>query len=370
MLCAVKTGRVRQRLKRFAFLVGIVFFAGCAGNASLSDLTSQPIQETAIPIAGQQLSPERQWNRPFQPQSNSTFMMIDGIPYYRIGPGDIMEMQVYLNQASTTFTLQVDPAGDISLPAHISRDRIRISGLTNSQAEEALRSHLSRTLRLPQVSLRVETHGSSFVTLLGEVGGKTNTGDSGEGRYAITERTTLLEFILAHSVFNDQSDKSAVMVTDATGRSGIFDLSTAMYAADQSQNPVLDRGDNVLVPSTTVTRSRIFVIGEVVNRSMLQPRTGMTVLDAIAEAGGPTEQARTKWVTLVRGRGTDARLYQIPFRKIWRTGDMEANVTLMPGDIIHLGTSTYESVMKFFRESWAIMQTAIVATILIDTINP
>ncbi|MFC1629032.1 polysaccharide biosynthesis/export family protein [Gemmatimonadota bacterium] len=365
----MKTVRVRQILRRFVLLLVFVCLSGCAGNIPYSDLASLPQQDSAIALTGD-LDPQRQWIREPHPQSNATFALIDGVPYYRMGPGDILEMEIYLDQQSTILMLQVNPAGDIQLPAHLSRDRIHVAGSTTTQAEEVLKERFSASLRNPQVSLAIETFGSSFVTLLGEVDVKTSSSGTGEGRYAITERTTLLDFILIHASFTDQSDITSVMVTDATGRSGIFDLSAAMYAADQSQNPLLDRGDNILVPSTAVTQSRIFVLGEVEQPSLLQPRTGMTILDAISEAGGPTDQARQKWVTLVRGRGVEAELYKVPFRDIIRKGDMESNITLMPGDIIHLSASSYDSVMMYFRDSWSIMQTAVIATILIDRINP
>ena len=355
-------------MNRSTALLVCVCLSGCGGRISYSDISMLPEQNSAIALTGE-MDPQQRWNRPPHPQSNSTFTTVDGVPYYRLGPGDLLELQIYLEMESTTFRLMIDPAGDIRLPDHLSQERIHIGGFTITQAEETLKTILSGTLRHPQASLIVETHGSSFVTLLGEVEAKSNIIGTGEGRYVLTERTTLLDFVLTHASFNAQSDITAVMVTDTRGRSGLFDLSAAMYAADRDQNPVLERGDNILVPSTAITQSRIFVLGEVTTQSMLQPRTGMTVLDAVTEAGGFAERARKKWITLVRGRGVDAELFQIPYRDILVKGDMESNITLMPGDIIHVGTSPYDTVMEFFRDSWSIMQAAVVATILVDTLK-
>jgi len=261
-------------------------------------------------------------------------------------------MNYFIEQRSELSRLEIDPAGEINLPAHLSRDPLTIGGLTTSQAEERIQDHLAGILRHPQVSLIVETYGSAFVSLFGEIDVKPSVSNTGPGRYALSERTTLLDFILIHGALTEQSDITAVMVTDASGRSGVFDLSATMYAADMSQNPVLERGDNVLVPSTAVTQSNVFVIGEVRSPSILQPRSGMTILDAITVSGGPTEMARTRWVTLIRGRGSDATFYQVPYRDILRNGDMESNVALQPGDIVYLGTGGYQTMLRFFRDSF------------------
>ncbi len=353
-------------LRMGSILVLTALLVGCAGRvdpAQLADL--QASGDAVIPIADVSgLTPT--WQRPVHPQSNTTFVTIAGVPHYRLGPGDVLELTLYLEDEPTITNLIIDPAGDIRLPTLLPGEDIRLAGLAVPQAEERLATSLERVLHHPQLNLRVSEHLSSTATLLGEVTTRGLGGGRGEGLYPLTNRTTLLDFILTNAAFSDESDLTSVMITDREGRRGIFDLSAVIYRGEQDQNPVLDLGDMVLVPSIHITRRRIFVLGEVASPSLLAARPGLTVLEAIVEAGGPTENANRKTITLVRGRGAEAELYTIPYSRVFREGEVSWNIDLAAGDIVHLGRSGYDTAIEFFRDVWSVMQTAVVATILVE----
>jgi polysaccharide export outer membrane protein len=78
-------------------------------------------------------------------------------------------------------------------------------------------------------------------------------------------------------------------------------------------------------------RSRVRVTGAVENPASLPYRQGMTVLDLVLEAGGPTEFANTARSTLFSrsGKRRDIRLDRILNR-----GDMSTNYPLSPGDVV------------------------------------
>ena len=307
---------------------------------------------------------QEQWTRPMHPESNETFTTIDGNPYYRIGPDDELQLSINLEDGPTEFELVISPDGYITLPATLLQERVYITSLTVPQAEQRLIESLTPVLRRPILNLRITTYKYSRVTLMGEVIQRGTDPNTGEGRFPLTGRTTLLDFVLSHSLLSDEADFTAVIVTDAEGHRQMFDLSAVMYSADQSQNPILNREDVVMVPSLADTRRYIYVLGEVVNPSLLRPRPGMTVLDAIAEAGGPNERARQKWVSLVRGRGHNTEFYNIPYSKMLTSGDMSVNVSLESGDIIYVGRSSYDTTIVFFRDIWSILQSAVIASIL------
>lgn len=342
-------------------------FTACAGRPDLTTLLPPEQNPGTVIRLPTELESGQTWQRPNHPHSNSVFRTIDDVHYYRLNPDDDIELTLSLEDGPEMFPIRIGPGGEARLPGYIAKETVTIGGLTIPEAEEHLASVFSRTLRRPFPTLRITAYRGAYVTLMGEV--ISRGASAGEGRYALDGRTTLLDFILTNAAFSEDADLSAIMITDASGRSGIFDLTSTIYNADESQNPILDRGDVVLVPSTTVTQHRVFVLGQVNQPSMLQPRPGMTVLDAISEAGGPNPQARINWVTLVRGRGNDAVLYKVPYRDILKKGDMLSNMRLEPGDIIYLDRSGYDTAIKFFRDTWTILQTAIVATILIDTVR-
>jgi len=335
--------------------------AGCAGGPPPAELRIPGrTSESTIPLQMLE-NVQDQWARPIQPESNSTFTTINGIPYYRLGPGDELELIINLEDGSNRFPLLVGPDGYIQLPAFLLEQQVHIAGLAIPQAEERLSGSLANVLRRPFLTIRVTSYQHAFVTLVGEI--------TQQGRFPLTGRTTLLDFLLTHSSFTDDTDITAVIVTDAEGRSGVFDLSATIYSSDQSHNPVLDRNDVVTVPSVAETRRYVYVLGEVFTPSLIRYRPGLTVVDAISEAGGPNQRARQKWISLVQGRGSGAELTQIPYSRILKRGDMEWNVTLAPGDIVYVGRSTYNAAAEFFRDTWTVLQSAVIATVLAENLR-
>lgn len=80
--------------------------------------------------------------------------------------------------------------------------------------------------------------------------------------------------------------------------------------------------------------SRVRVTGAVVDSISINHRQGMTVLDAILEAGGVTEFASPDKTTLFRKKGTDTLQLRVQLNRIMKRGDLSTNYELAPGDII------------------------------------
>jgi polysaccharide export outer membrane protein len=80
--------------------------------------------------------------------------------------------------------------------------------------------------------------------------------------------------------------------------------------------------------------SRIRVTGSVANNMSIPYHQGMTVLDAVLEAGSVTLYADANDTKLYRRTETGAATYDIHLKDILENGDMRTNVMLMPGDVI------------------------------------
>jgi len=80
--------------------------------------------------------------------------------------------------------------------------------------------------------------------------------------------------------------------------------------------------------------SRIRVTGSVEKNISLTYHQGMTVLDAVLEAGSVDLYADSNSTKLHRRIGAKSETYDIRLEDIMKDGDMTTNVTLMPGDII------------------------------------
>lgn len=80
--------------------------------------------------------------------------------------------------------------------------------------------------------------------------------------------------------------------------------------------------------------SRIRVTGSVAHNVSMQYYQGMTVLDAVLEAGSVDLYADANNTKLHRRTTNGAETYDIRLKNIMQEGDMSTNISLMPGDII------------------------------------
>lgn len=80
--------------------------------------------------------------------------------------------------------------------------------------------------------------------------------------------------------------------------------------------------------------SRVRVTGAVQTPTSIAHRQGMTVLDAVLQAGGVNEFAAPNRAKLYRKIGNDTKVYPIDLSGILNEGKLATNYELMPGDII------------------------------------
>lgn len=87
--------------------------------------------------------------------------------------------------------------------------------------------------------------------------------------------------------------------------------------------------------------SRIRVTGSVTSSVSMMYHQGMTVLDAVLEAGSVDLYADANNTKLHRRTKKGAVSYDIRLKDIMEDGDMRTNITLMPGDIITVPESNF-----------------------------
>lgn len=138
-----------------------------------------------------------------------------------------------------------------------------------------------------------------------------------------------------------EEDLSGEYRLDAAGRID-FPLLEPVVLAGLLPSEVADRlrgalADGFLVnPQVGVTviefnSRKISVIGEVQRPGRLVYLDGMTVVQAIAEAGGTTESARLDWVQVTR-RDEEGKRYDVPYRAV--TLGRSPDFILIPGDVV------------------------------------
>lgn len=80
--------------------------------------------------------------------------------------------------------------------------------------------------------------------------------------------------------------------------------------------------------------SRVRITGAVISPASLPFRQGMTVLDAMLQAGGTNDFAAANKSRLFRKEADKTAQYDIYLDDILHSGQLETNYTLLPGDII------------------------------------
>ncbi|WP_456377120.1 XrtA/PEP-CTERM system exopolysaccharide export protein [Thiolapillus sp.] len=94
-----------------------------------------------------------------------------------------------------------------------------------------------------------------------------------------------------------------------------------------------------LVSNAYLTRVR--VTGAVTQPVSTAHRPGMTVLDAVLEAGGLTEFASPDKARLYRKVDGKVKAYPVFLKQILQKGNLSTNYRLLPGDIISIPERTF-----------------------------
>lgn len=91
---------------------------------------------------------------------------------------------------------------------------------------------------------------------------------------------------------------------------------------------------NVTVVVRTIHSRKIFVTGRVTSPGTFDLKGTVTVLQAIALAGGLTEYADAKNITVLRKDAVNGEVLRFNYRDVSKGRKLEQNVVLRPGDTV------------------------------------
>jgi polysaccharide export outer membrane protein len=198
----------------------------------------------------------------------------------------------------------VDHEGIIQYPYAGS---LKVAGMTEGQAKNALATKLGRYINKPNITLRVESYRSKRVYLDGEV--------KQPGLQPITDvPMTLTEAVNRAGGFLPTADQSQVAVT-RDGKTYKVNLVQMMERGVNPGTIMLANGDVVRVLSRD--ESKVFVSGEVMQPKSLPMHNGrMTLNEALGETGGINPQTGDgRQVYVVRNAADkDATVYHLDTR--------------------------------------------------------
>jgi polysaccharide export outer membrane protein len=90
---------------------------------------------------------------------------------------------------------------------------------------------------------------------------------------------------------------------------------------------------NVTVTLTAMNSKKVYMIGEIGKTGPMEMTAGMTLLQAIASAGGLTPYANAKKIYILRSEGGKQQKIFVQYKQALR-GDESLNLPLNPGDTI------------------------------------
>jgi len=209
---------------------------------------------------------------------------------YRIGAKDLLEITVFelpeLNQ-----TVRVSEDGSISFTLV---GKVEVSGLTSQELEKKLASILDQQYtKLAHVTVFIREYQK--VAVLGAVGSP--------GMYELAGPTTLLQIIALAGGLTDQA-KNELFIDrqelDGQTTRIMVNLEDLLNKGNQGHNIELRPKDVVTVPIDRTLN--VFVYGEVRSPGVISFLSSkkITLLQAITQAGGPTDWAKESRVMIKR----------------------------------------------------------------------
>jgi len=322
----------RARLVRLAIPLLVLVVQGCAVVTAPGFDYADPRQRTSVTL-GQYLPTDA--NNPPQgvvtpitpalvqaqiqsqprgipPEVQALFA--EGKPY-TIGPSDVIGIVVYdhpelLQTNAAVIGQGGDPTGISSAPGFIVGadgqvsfpyvGRIKVEGLTEIEASELLAKRLTRVIKDPQVTVRIQSFRSRRAYVEGEV--------RTPGTQIFTDvPMTLPEAINRAGGITPAGDRSFVTLT-RDNRTTTINLMQLQEMGASANRILLQNGDTVTVRHRD--ESKVYVMGEIARPAALQMRNGrLSLNEAIGEAGGPNlATANTGQVYVIRNtaQGTPA----------------------------------------------------------------
>jgi len=206
-------------------------------------------------------------------------------PDYRVGPGDVVEVQFVGRLDVTRQQLVVDPEGVISIPPI---GTVKIGGLSLREANRRVADHARQLFRFGEISLAVVTARCFEIVLSGEV--------DRPGAIQASAVRRVHEIILAVGGITPRGSLRRVEVT--RGKSTVeIDLLRFEMRGDLSQNPFVEEGMAVHVPP----RGPFITLAGAVRRPgdyEIGPRASLRdlldVTGGLSQSAAPTEARLTR----------------------------------------------------------------------------
>lgn len=244
---------------------------------------------------------------------------------YVIGEGDQLEVAVW-GIKELNFIVKVRPDGKITVPG---LGDVAASGQTPEGLQKQLAVQLKELVKNPIVTVTVKEITNSKAFIFG--------GGVKAGMYDLNRRTTLLQLLCSIGETKGADWRNSYLLRNNVQIKK--DFHQLFVAGDITGDLPLVSGDSLFIP--ILLDKNVYVLGAVTTPKALEFREGMTVVEAIMEAGGFTKFADMNDVVIRRKNGQKETSQQVKLKKLINDGDLKQNITLKPGDYIIVKESLF-----------------------------
>jgi polysaccharide export outer membrane protein len=246
---------------------------------------------------------------------------------YLLGPEDTVEISV-LRHDELKMETTISPTGKILY--YLVKD-VQAAGLSQFQLRDKIQRELANFIKDPEVVVRITEYRSHKVFVLGQV----NT----PGVYRMKNDFSLLEAIsAAGGVTSDAYLGGAYVVRD--GKILLVNFFELIEKGNTEENIPLLSNDVIYIPNNQ--DQKVFVLGEVNRQAAIPTGDRLTLLGAIAEAGGFTRDANKSSILVMRGNLSEPEIMNINAKRM----ELAANIPLQRGDIVYVASGGFADVER------------------------
>lgn len=239
---------------------------------------------------------------------------------YPLGSGDVMRIQVFQNPDLTIET-RVSENGVITYPLI---GAVQLGGLSISAAEKKIADALKTGgfVQQPQVNIVLLQMRGNQVSVLGQV--------NRPGRFPLeTFNTRVSDMLAAAGGATPNGDDVAIVTGVRNGKSfrKSIDIPSLFRDDSSEENIVLSGGDTIYIDRAPV----FYIYGETQRPGSYRIERDMTIMQALAQGGGPT----------VRGSESRMRLNRKNAEGIVEQLSPEMTDPVLPNDVIYVRESIF-----------------------------
>lgn len=244
---------------------------------------------------------------------------------YVIGEGDVLDVFVW-GVKELNVSVRVRPDGKITIPGV---GDVKASGFTPPGLQKSLGERLKELVKNPNVTVTVREITNSKVYIFG--------GGVKSAAYDLNRSTTLLQLLCnLGDVKSADLRRAYVLRNGKMIKEGFYKL---FINGDTSEDIAIESNDSIYIP--LIMDKSIYVLGAVNAPRFIEYRDGMTVMQAILEAGGFSKFAKQNDTTILRNDGGKEVIIQVKAKDILKDGDLSQNLKLKPNDYIMVKESIF-----------------------------